>query len=227
MAEDFLIGVGKDNRNVPSNNSNNSSQKPPNPPKKGNDGGYDKAANNKTRLKGCGFGCLGIIVLFTIIFYFVGSKIESAEANDLRITYLKQDMKRLTSNLTEKDSLSQFVKMCLDIGVSEENELNKDAFKYFTRRNGNKLLIIVEIRDMQDIEASTRKGIIEIIEECLDYQDDGENTIDEYYICVEGKWNTLLVKTPNGSDLGGKFANDQLLLPFYNEYVKDSLPSLD
>lgn len=222
MAEDFLIGVGKDNRQLPSN-QNGDSQQPPNPPKKGKNGGYDKSENNKTRLKGCGFGCLGIIILFSVIFYWVGSNIEAEEANDLRITYLKQDMKRLTSKLTEKDSLSQLVKICLDIGISEENELDKDAFKYFTRRNGNKLLVIVEIRDMKDIEASTRKGVIEIIEECLTYQEN----LDEYYICIEGKWNTLLVKTPYGSDLGGKFADDQLLLPFYNEYVKDSLPSLD
>lgn len=225
MAEDFLIGVGKDNREHRSNRSDQS-QEPPKPPRN-NNGDDNKSKGRKQALKGCGIGCLAIILLFVRLSFWLGSSLEDEESKDLRITYLKQDMDRLTRNLTDKDSLSQFVKLCLDIGVSEENELNKDAFKYFTRRNGNKLLIIVEIRDMQDIEASTRKGIVEIIEECFSYAGEEENSIDEYYICIEGKWNTLLVKTPYRSDLGGRFADEKLLLPFYDEYVKDSLPSLE
>ncbi|QHI37635.1 hypothetical protein IMCC3317_30150 [Kordia antarctica] len=152
--------------------------------------------------------------------------LEDEEKNDLRITYLKQDMDRLTSKSDAEDAISELIKQCVDLGVDSDGEINKNAIKYFTRRNGKKLLVLLEIKDLKGIEPSSRRVIVDVIAECLDYLND-ELNVNKYYICVEGNWNTLLVKTPNGSDLGGKYADDALLLPFYNEYVKDSLPSLE
>lgn len=46
-------------------------------------------------------------------------------------------------------------------------------------------------------------------------------------IGIDGKWNMILVKTPDGEDLDGKFADEILLLPFHGpEPVKqDSIKS--
>ena len=41
--------------------------------------------------------------------------------------------------------------------------------------------------------------------------------IDQFYIWVEGKWNTVLVKTPTDSALGGRFADKYKLLLFYGK----------
>lgn len=217
MAEDFLIDIGKENRQ--SNSEETSKQTPP-PENEG-----QKPSQNKKYLKGCGCGCLVLVVLFVAFSYWVGSSLEEEQSKDLRYTYLKQDIKNLTGNTGKSDEYASFVKECVDYGVDSDGEVNMENIKYFTRRNGNKLLVLLKIRDLKGIEASSRRVIVDVIQECLEYKDD--DRIDEYYICVEGKWNTLLVKTPNGSDLGGRFADDELLLPFYNEYVKDSLPSLD
>ena len=151
---------------------------------------------------------------------------EEESSKDLRYTYLKQDIKTLTDNTDRLDAYAIIIKECVDTGVESDGEVNMDNIKYFTRRNENKLLVLLEVRDLKRIEASSRRIIVDVIEECLEYIQD-DSGITEYYICVEGRWNTLLVKTPKKSDLGGRFADNKLLLPFYNEYVKDSLPSLE
>lgn len=222
MAEDFLIGVGKESRNT-KNNGDNSSQQPPITPD-GTDDNYSSKIKKNLKKGGC--GCLSILLFLFLIGYCGDTMLADKENDDLRITYLQQDMSRLKSASTTEDPMAELVKQCVDIGVDSGGEINKDAIKYFTRINGEKLLVLLEVRDLKGIKASSRKVIVQVIEECLEYLNE-EMNIKKYYIAVEGKWNTLLVKTPNGSDLGGKFADDKLLLPFYEEYVKDSLPSLD
>ena len=216
MAEDFLIDIGKENRE-----SNNNET----PPQNNNEEQQPSSSNNSKYYKGCGCGCLVLILIFAIFTYWVGSSVDEEHSKDLRYTYLQQDIDNLTSNNGKSDDYAGFVKQCVDLGVDSDGEVNMDAIKYFTRRNGNKLLILLEIKDLKGIEASSRRVIIEVIEECFEYA--GNEGIDEYYIGVEGRWNPLLVKTPTASDLGGRFADRDLLLPFHNEYVKDSLPSLD
>lgn len=226
MAEDFLIGVGKDNRE-PRSNREDQSQEPPTPPS--NNGGYDKKENNKKVLKGCGIGCLAFVILFFGFSYWVGSGMEDAESKDLRIKYFKQDMERLSSKVSEENIYTSLAKVCIDSGVYFEGsgkDVNKSNIQYFTRRNDKKLLILLKATDLQDVTASTRRVFVEALLDCFQYVED-RLEIEEYYILLEGKWNTLLVYTPEKSDLGGRFANEKLLLPFYDEYVKDSLPSLD
>lgn len=215
MAEDFLLKIGKEGREQ-------QPQETPTPPQN------SEPPKKKSRLHwGCGCAIVvGImfIVLMAISFFVVGDQ----EEKDLRKKYLRQDIERLSTNIAENDSISQMIKLCLDFGLDGDDKLNKDGIEYFTRRNGNKVLAIVRLYDLKGFEPSSRKVIVEVIEECLVFQEqEKQQGLDEFYICVEGKWNTLLVKTPNRSDLGGRFADSDLLLPFYNEYVKDSLPSLE
>jgi hypothetical protein len=186
----------------------------------------------------CGCGC-GLFILIAIIsfLYYAFNLVAEEEANDLRIKYLKQDIERLTTDVPEENFITFLAKTCIDESIYTEtvdkdkkttksNVINKDKIEYFTRRNENKLLIILKVKDLGDLEPSTRRVFVKALLECFSYVED-DLGIDEYYISLEGFWNTLLVYTPNGSELNGKFADDKLLLPFYNEYVKDSLPSLE
>ena len=184
--------------------------------------------DNKKYYKGCGCGCLVLILAFIGFTIWGNSMLEAEEAKDLRITYLKQDLERLTTKISEEDMLTSFAKICIDSSIYIEGgkDIKKNNIEYFTRQNDKKLLIILKVEDLKGVEASTRRVFVEALLDCFSYVED-ELEIEEYYICVEGNWNTLLVKTPNGSDLGGKYADQKLLLPFYDEYVKDSLPSLE
>jgi hypothetical protein len=229
MAEDFLLKVGKDNR------ENESEETPKQPEKPQEDG--KKPSENKKYLKSCGCGCLVLILAFAGLMYWANSIVQEEERNDLRITYLKQDVARLTTDVPEENIITSMVKTCIDSSIFFESEdknnkkeevevINKSEIEYFTRLNENKLLIILKVEGLGDVEASTRKVFVNALLECFSYVED-DLGIDEYYISLEGFWNTLLVYTPKESDLGGKFADNKLLLPFYNEYVKDSLPSLE
>ena len=73
-------------------------------------------------------------------------------------------------------------------------------------------------------KARYRKDIIDVIEDCL-YEFDINKGIRKWYIGIEGKWNMVLIKTPNSEDLGGRFADEKKLLPFYGakEISLDSL----
>lgn len=231
MAEDFLIGVGKNKRNNEPEETPKQSQTPQ---ESGEDG---EKTSKKKYYKSCGCGCLVLILIFAGLFYWGNSILEEEERNDIRITYLKQDIERLTTAVSEDDIITSIVKECINAGIhfektdkknkKEEVEvINKDEIEYFTRRNGSKLLIILKVEGLKSVNASTRRVFVDVLLDCFSYIED-DIEIDEYYISVEGFWNTLLVYTPKKSDLGGKFADNKLLLPFYNEYVKDSLPSLE
>ncbi|WP_291870935.1 hypothetical protein [Maribacter sp.] len=83
--------------------------------------------------------------------------------------------------------------------------------------------MLLRIKDLKNVAPKERKVIIDIVEDCLadmPYIHD----IQEQYIGIEGKWNTVLVKTPTESDLGGRFADKNKLLSFYGDMkiVSDS-----
>jgi len=211
--------------------SNHSGQFP-----QGNSDEYSDKVKNNIKKGGC--GCLGILLFFFLIGY-CGDSI-SDDDDDLRYTYLKQDIAQLSSDVSEENVLTYIAKKCIESSIyieSSEKELfkktkktkqniSKTQIEYFTRQNDNKLLIILDVGSIKDVEASTRGVFIEALLECFTYVED-RLEIDEYYISLQGKGGTLLVYTPEQKDLSRRASNKDLLLPFYNEYVKDSLPSLD
>jgi hypothetical protein len=235
MAEDFLIGVGKNNRNNEPEETPKQPQKPQEPQ---ND--VDKPSKTGKYIKGCGIGCLTLFVIFLIIGYIGDTLIENYKNDDLRYVYLNQDIERLSGKVSEENVYSSLAKMCIDSSIYIEKEV-KEVFKkdkkykvdisqarmeYFTRRNNEKLLILLRMRNDEDMDAASRSVFIEALLECFSYVED-ELEIEEYYISLVGKTNTLLVYTPNASDLDERRFDKDLLLPFYEEYVKDSLPSLE
>ncbi|MFS4494180.1 zinc-ribbon domain-containing protein [Maribacter sp. 2308TA10-17] len=170
-----------------------------------------------------GCGCMLITGFFLIVFsisiygVYFGDDLrnESALEKDARKDYLDADFKKTTAIMTgEKASLTLALKECVDYDI--ESGLNTDKIQYFTRINEQKLLVLLRIRNIKEVEPSDRKIVINVVEDCLAAMP-ALDSISEYYIGVEGKWNTVLVKTPTDSDLGGRFADKYKLLPFYGE----------
>lgn len=132
---------------------------------------------------------------------------------DSRKALLDDDYERMTAHVSlHSDSIAFYLKNCLDAKLVDD--LDKNAIRYATRQQGDKLLVLVEMQDISKVEPSSRKQLIRMIERCLDHITGGRSL--DYYIGVEGKWNTVLLETPEASDVDGKFADKYLLLPFYD-----------
>lgn len=171
-----------------------------------------------------GCGCLIIVasILFSLISgaigaIFYGDEIDTAK--DSRKEQLKADKKRVTSELTfETDSISFAVQQCVNMTL---DGITTEKIKYASKIIDNKLLLILKVDDMKKIEKSSRKELVFSVEECLDVLD--YKSLTERYIAVDGKWNMLMVKAPKESDLGGKFADENLLLSFYDEEIEANI----
>ncbi|WP_430909455.1 zinc-ribbon domain-containing protein [Maribacter sp. 2-571] len=183
-----------------------------------------------------GCGCLVLVVLgiFFLSMSFYGVYLRSngedtmPRDQDPRKQLLDTDIKQLTLTPDkQKDSIGSYLKACVAYDIV--SGIDTDKIAYFTKTDRNKLLVLLRIRDMKRIAAADRKVVITIIEDCLSAMENMEG-ITEYYLGVEGKWNTLLVKTPFDADLSGRFADKYKLLPFYGADTinltnqKDSIP---
>lgn len=169
-----------------------------------------------------GCGCIILVgffsLMFAISFYGVylrsNEKGEALKEKDPRKILLDTDIDKLSSLLQRnKDSISIALKKCVDYDI--ESGINTDKIEYYSSLKENKILILLRIKDLKEIDPKERKVLIDIVEDCLATMT-YLNGIDEYYIGVEGKWNTVLVKTPTDEDLGGRFADKYKLLPFYD-----------
>lgn len=182
---------------------------------------YTQAPKKKNiALRGC--GCLLIVAFvafIAIVLYgvFMGDK--ENKPDDPRKELLKQDLEKLDQHLEKvsadsagSDSIADFLKPCVDVSIEG---IKTEEIKYYTKINGNKLLVLLKVGDMKEVEKSSRKLLVEAVEDCLSVYD--LPGVDEHYIGVDGNWNMLMVKTPHGSDLAGKFADSDLLLPFYDQ----------
>lgn len=176
-------------------------------------------------------GCLFISVVFIIPFIFSmffgilkscsnafddSSDSEQTEQfEDMREKYLEEDMDKMTTSPTyETDSISSTLKSCVALSI---DGIKTDKIKYFSKIKDDNILVLLKVEDMKKIKSSSRKILVEAVESCLDvYLKKRYN----YYVGVEGFWNMLLVSTPSESDLGGRFADKNLLLEFYNEELK-------
>ncbi|WP_289061875.1 zinc-ribbon domain-containing protein [uncultured Zobellia sp.] len=167
-----------------------------------------------------GCGCLVITVLFVIVFsislYGVYSRSgESAKVTpiDPRKELLDADIKKMSQLVhKERDSISASLKACVDYDIV--SGIDTENIAYFTKQNQSKLLVLLKIKDIKKVKAKFRKDILDIVEDCI-FQIDKNQQYNELYIGIEGKWNTVLVRTPNQEDIGGRFADKYKLLSFY------------
>ncbi len=175
-----------------------------------------------------GCGCLVLVAFFavmmTISLYGVYMRSKNPEKYkievDPRLELLNADIDKLSSILQAKDTVTLALKQCIADDIV--GGIKTEDIAYFTKQSGDKLLILLEVRDIKKIDTKYRKELIVVVEDCMRYTNP-KDSITQYFIGVEGKWNTVLIKTPFDEDLGGRFADKQLLLPFYGEkpIVKD------
>jgi hypothetical protein len=163
-------------------------------------------------------GCLliiGFILLSFIVSLF--TDLDSDAADDVRRDYLNSDLGKTTTNITaESDSISFKLKSCVSLIIEG---INTENIGYYSRVNDDKILVLLKVKDMKKIEPSSRSNLVYAVEECLDVLLEGEYY---YYIGVDGNWNLLMTKSPNASDLGGKYGDREILLPFYDNLVDDT-----
>ncbi len=178
-----------------------------------------------------GIGCMLLIIPILIIIGLIVFSLIYHTTNDVplsttapldnRRTLLDNDIDKLSENrVFESDSTTLFLRNCITGYLNPE--IDKSNIKYLTKRNQNKLLILLEIRDIKKIATKSRKQLITLIETCVEGMS-LENT-DQFFIGIEGKYNTVLVKTPFDQDLGGRFADKYKLLDFYTtEKILDTI----
>ena len=164
-----------------------------------------------------GFGCLVLALIGLVV---IGISIASAifwsdkdvkDEIDVRSISLNNDIEKATATPDQAvDSISYYLKPCIDDDIEG---IETQDIKYFSKIMDNKLLVLLKVSDLKKVKASSRKELIYAIEDCLHYIVEAENY--QTYIGVRGKWNMVLVKTPHGENLEGKFAKSGLLLPFY------------
>lgn len=132
--------------------------------------------------------------------------------SDPRKEKLEADLEKVTDNPNiESQPIAFYLKTCVALSIEG---IKTDKIQYYTKSNGNKLLVLLKVDDMKKINASSRKELVFAVEDCLDIYFTEK---PDYYIGVDGRWNMLLVKTPYDEDLGGRFAKDELLYPFYDK----------
>lgn len=180
-----------------------------------------------------GLGCMVLLAFFALVFSislygtFFGPKntTKSTLSKDPRRASLEEDIRKISPVFSkEKEPLTYALKECINYEII--SGLDPAKIQYFTRMDENRFLILLKVRDMKKVEVSSRKVLIDIIEDCLYAMEDLKD-VDDYYIGIEGRWNTVLVKTPLEADLGGRFADKYKLLPFYGEELTDTSKEMD
>ncbi len=190
------------------------------------DSQYNINPNSRPIWHGC--GCIIILIALVLLIgaLLVGwykTKDEPEKPKDKREAFLKDDINKVTAVPTmETDSTSFYIKQCLDEIIDQE--LNKKNIKYYSKANGDKLLIILDIDDMKRIKSSERHYLLNFVRDCLRLHDGYEDK--QLYIGIDGMWNMVLVSTPHGSDTDGKFADEKLLYPFY-DVVETSIETVE
>lgn len=137
---------------------------------------------------------------------------------DPRMELLTADLNRMSSVLQrEKDSVSFMLKACVDYDIV--GGLDTKDIGYYTKQKGDNFLVLLKIENIKKIKPAFRKDILRVVEDCL-FQQEIVTKTNKIYIGIEGRWNTVLVKTPTDANLGGRFADKNKLLPFYGPTPK-------
>src|SRR5690606_33503069 len=93
--------------------------------------------------------------------------------------------------------------------------LHADSMKYYSKKEGSKLLVLLQADDLILTQRSTRKEVVFAIEDCVQESFAGEDL--SVYIGVGDKNGLMMTKSPERENLRGSYASGRSLLPFYSE----------
>jgi hypothetical protein len=150
-----------------------------------------EALNNDVKRPVWHWSGLGIIGVLIIFFGFIKGTAEVDPRNEL----LNADLAQLSVNPTaETDSVSFKMQNLFTTLVNEE--IKPQEFEYLTKVEGDKVLILVKVPELKNVEKEARKEVIEMIEMVANTQETIKDK--EKYIGVHGKYNMMMQKTAAG-----------------------------
>ena len=175
---------------------------------------------------GCGCLIIFAFIAMGIIGSFLGDSNPDEdydyEEDPMEETYqdeLNIDIDRTLSHPTKsRDALAYHLAHCFDYELTEE--LDRDQMEFLTRENGNKLLVLVKMKEIKRIERKERKQLLGLINNCLAEEIDLNDY--ELYIGVHGKITMMVASSPTERDDYGLIADDDILLPFYEDEADES-----
>ena len=121
-----------------------------------------------------GCGCIILVLFFGIMlslsFYGVYMRSKNPEKYkidiDPRLEFLNADIDKLSRITTRStDSITFALKECITYDI--EKGLDTENFGYFTKVDGTKLLILMEVKDIKKITPKYRYELIDVVEDCL------------------------------------------------------------
>ena len=163
-----------------------------------------KADIKRPRWHWTGLAALLLLIAFT----GVSSALHEEDPRD---TFLQEDLAGLTGTPAEnEDSLSYVLKTYLDQLVI--NEMHPERFEYYSREESDRVLMLIRIPTLRDLDKSARPQILEMVHAVID----GFPHLDgkDRYVGVQNKVNFMLISTPAGEE-NSRFANYDGLYTFY------------
>ncbi|MEO0898425.1 MAG: hypothetical protein AAFY71_18580 [Bacteroidota bacterium] len=161
------------------------------------------------------WGIIPAYFIISIAFnFFLGEKDYSTSINDQRQIFLNEAVEMMTADPQQNvDSLSFSLKNLFDVLANEE--VNPEDFEYYSQQNTNKLLVLIRIPNMSQIDRDAWPQIIELVETFTQNRDSYLNK--EQFIGVLGNNRLALTKSPEGIHYSSGYSDklDKHLLPFY------------
>ena len=152
--------------------------------------------------------------LTVLLLFFGSSAVASAFREvDPRKALLDADMEALTANPTVTiDPIAYQAKTYFDDYIVEE--MHPERFRYHTRVSDGKVLLLMQIPNLKDLEKSARPELVTMINEVADEFPHLEGK--ERYIGVQGRSSMMLVQTPTATQ-NSSYADEEPLYMFYED----------
>lgn len=151
-----------------------------------------------------GLGLFGALIALVSI---IGVTAEEDPRSDL----LRADESLMVSNpTTESDSISYKIKQVFDSFATDE--INPNEFKYLTKIEDDKALVLVQIPKLRKVEKEGRAQAMEMVEMITNNQQILQGK--DVYIGIKGLISMMLIKTPT-YEKNSKLADTGELYEFY------------
>jgi len=132
---------------------------------------------------------------------------------------LNDDMTKVSASPNAStDPLGCRLKSCLNVSLLG---LKNEELQIYTRQNEDKVLILIEYDNISDVQKSSRKVIVETVEDC--YKLGNLQYPKKLFIGVRGSLALRMVRTPYINNVTGDFASESDLYPFYDKTPIDTL----
>jgi hypothetical protein len=164
---------------------------------------------NKKQAKRPWWHWLGLGFIGTL--FLLGIVADLTTEEDPRKAMLQADESLMVSNPSmESDSISFKIKQIFDVFANDE--IKPEDFKYLSKVEEDKALILVQIPKLRKVEKEARSEALEMVEMITDTQKDLEGK--ELFIGVKGLVSMILIKTPTYED-NSRLALTSELYEFY------------